>query len=142
MGILEIIDGVIKPNGNRRGLSVGWTVVSWVSFLLSTADHRMSYVEAWAERPLETLRALLAAPAGMAVEAKDFEDDRLGDVLRYLSNDEEWAAIEAGIGGNLVSVYGLAPERVRLDSASASLYHEVEGASPAPYLLCHPPSTP
>lgn len=126
MGIPEIIDRVIRPNGNRRGLSVGWTVVGWVSFILSTSDHRMSYVEAWATRHLETLRALLPQPEGMRVAAKDFDDDRLGDVLRYLSDDEDWVAIEEGIGGHLVSVYGLASERVRLDSTSASLYHEVE----------------
>lgn len=129
MGIAEVIDRVIQPNGNRRGLSVGWTVVSWVSFILSTSDHRMSYVEAWAERHLATLRALLPQAEGCAVEAKEFDDDRLGDVLRYLSDDADWAAIETGIGGNLVSVYGLRPERVRLDSTSASLYHEIEGAT-------------
>ena len=45
MGIAEIIDAVIMPHGNRAGLSVGWTVVGWLSFILSEADHRLSFVE-------------------------------------------------------------------------------------------------
>ena len=44
----------------------------------------MSEVEPWAEQQLHTLQALLPEP----VEVKDFTDDRLADVLRYLSDDE------------------------------------------------------
>lgn len=40
MGIATIIDQIIRPNGNRQGLSVGWTVVGWISFILSESDHR------------------------------------------------------------------------------------------------------
>jgi transposase len=125
MGIGTIINRIIRPNGNRQGLSVGWTIVSWISFILSESDHRMSYVEPWAERHVQTLQALLPE----AVSAKDFNDDRLGDVLRYLSEDAEWAAIEEEVGRQLVSVYALPTERVRLDSTSASLYHATEGAT-------------
>jgi hypothetical protein len=75
-------------------LSVGWTIVSWISFILSESDHRMSYVEPWAERHVQTLQALLPE----AASAKDFNDDRLGDVLRDLSNDAEWAAIQQSRG--------------------------------------------
>lgn len=125
MGIATIIDQIIHPNGNRQGLSVGWTVVGWISFILSESDHRMSYVEPWAERHIQTLQALLPGD----VAAQDFDDDRLGDVLRYLSDDAQWAAIEQEVGRHLVSVYALPTERVRLDSTSASLYHETEGAT-------------
>lgn len=125
MGIAAIIDQIIRPNGNRQGLSVGWTVVGWISFILSESDHRMSYVEPWAERHMQTLQALLPGE----VVARDFNDDRLGDVLRYLSDDEQWASIEQEVGRHLVSVYALPTERVRMDSTSASLYHETEGAT-------------
>src|SRR5690606_12271351 len=54
-------------------------------------------------------------------------DDRLGDVLRYLSDDEAWRAIEQRLGQRLVRVYRLALGQVRLDSTSVSLYHEAEG---------------
>lgn len=130
MGIPTIIDRVIRPNGNRRGLSVGWTVVGWVSYILSASDHRLSYVEPWVEQHLQTLQALLPLGVeGTRVTAPDFDDDRLGDVLRYLSDDESWAAIERRIGHRLVSIYALASERVRLDSTTASLYHETAGTT-------------
>lgn len=55
MGIPEIIDEVLPRHGNRQGLSIGWTIVGWLTYILSASDHRLSYVEAWAEAHLETL---------------------------------------------------------------------------------------
>jgi hypothetical protein len=112
MGIPDIIDGVLEPHGNRQGLSVGW-----LSFILSEADHRLSFVETWVASRLRSLQALL--PGGVAVN--DFTDDRLGDVLRYLSDDMAWAQIEQQLGQHLVRVYELPRERVRLDSTSAAV---------------------
>src|SRR5262245_50147303 len=80
MGLPEIIDGVIEAHGNRQGLSIGWTVVGWLSFILSQADHRLSFVEPWVASRLSSLQSLLPG----LVRASDFSDDRLGDVLRYL----------------------------------------------------------
>ena len=59
---------MIQPHGNREGLSAGWLITAWLSFILSQADHRMSEVESWAEDHLETLQALLPDPVGV----KDF----------------------------------------------------------------------
>ena len=33
MRILQFIDEVIQPHGNRQGPSVGWTVGTWLSYL-------------------------------------------------------------------------------------------------------------
>jgi transposase len=125
MGIPAIIDAVIEPHGNRQGLSVGWTVVGWLSFILSEADHRLSFVEPWAASRLRSLQALLP---GMGA-ANDFTDDRLGDILRYLSDDTVWTQIEQQLGQHLVRVYELPQERVRLDSTSAAVYHDPEQGS-------------
>jgi len=125
MGIPDIIDAVIEPHGNRQGLSVGWTVVGWLSFILSEADHRLSFVEPWATARLSSLQALL--PGVVAVS--DFTDDRLGDVLRYLSDDGAWRQIEQQLGQHLVQAYELPRERVRLDSTSAAVYHDPEQGS-------------
>jgi hypothetical protein len=38
------------------------------------------------------------------VTAQDFDDDRLGDVLRYLSDDGQWESLEQRLGAQLVSV--------------------------------------
>jgi hypothetical protein len=45
MGILQVLDEVIVPYGNREGLSVGWLTASWLAYILSEADHRMCEVE-------------------------------------------------------------------------------------------------
>jgi len=123
MGIPQIIDEIVQPHGNRQGLSVGWTMVGWLSYILSQADHRLSYVESWAADQLATLQALIPA----AVSVRDFSDDRLGDVLRHLSDDASWAAIEVELGQQIMQVYELAPERVHVDSTSAVLYHDPGG---------------
>ncbi len=125
MGIGQVIDEVIKSHGNRQGLSTGKTVVGWLSFILSESDHRPSFVEPWASRRLRTLQGVL----GEGLKAEDFSDDRLGDVLRYLSDDGSWATIEEQLGRRLVQVYQLPTGTVRLDTTSVAVYHEPEGTT-------------
>lgn len=123
MGIAAVLDKHLNPHGNRQGLSIGWTVVAWISYILSQSDHRLSYVESWASEQLLMLQKLLPE----TVSVRDFTDDRLGDVLTYLSQDESWSALEAELGQNILAVYELKPERVHLDSTSVVLYHTPEG---------------
>lgn len=61
------------------------------------------------------------------VRGKDFTDDRLADLLRFLSEDEWWEAIEAHLGRRLVRVYDLGQGPVRLDSTTAAVYHDTKG---------------
>lgn len=121
MGIPQIVDEKIEMHGNHQGLSVGWLVTGWLAYILSESDHRLSYVEPWAEGRLQTLQALFPEP----MEAKDFSDDRLGDVLDYLSQDESWQEIEKALGQHQIQVYQLPTEQVRTDSTSVAVYHEV-----------------
>jgi transposase len=123
MGIPQIINEIVRPHGNRQGLSVGWTVAVWLSYILSQADHRLSYVERWANAQLTPLQGLLPE----AVSARDFTDDRLGDVLSYLSDDAIWQAIEVEVGPQLMQVYELPQVRVHVDSTTAALYHDAAG---------------
>jgi len=123
MGIAEVIDAVIDPHWRRQGLSVGQTVVAWLAFILSASDHRLSYVEPWVARHPETLKRLIDAE----LTAQDLNDDRLGDVLRYLSDDPSWTAIERKLGARLMRVYRLPQQCVRLDSTTVSVYHNPEG---------------
>lgn len=123
MGIAEVIDGIITPHWRRQGLSVGQTIEAWLSFILSESDHRLSYVEAWVASHQETLKRLI----NPALTVPDFSDDRLGDVLRYLSDEASWAAIERELGQRTIRVYQLPQERVRLDSTTVSLYHDPAG---------------
>jgi transposase len=125
MGIQRILDSIVNPHGNRQGLSVGWLTTAWLSYIVSESDHRMMEVESWAQKHLGVLFALL--PQSERVNVKDFTDDRLADILKYLSQDKVWEEVEDQLGGHLVSVYHLHQEPVRLDSTTASVYHDTEG---------------
>ena len=102
---------------------MGQTIVTWLSFILSEADHRLSYVEPWVAKQAQTLKRLIDP----TLTEQDFSDERLGDVLRYLSDDPSWAAIEREVGQRSIRVYQLPLAYVRLDSTTVSLYHEPEG---------------
>jgi transposase len=122
MGIPQVLDEVIRPHGNWQGLSVGSLTAVWLAYILSEADHRMCKVEPWATKRLETLSALFSGIVG----EKDFTDDRLATILRFLSDDTVWEEIETRLGQRLIRVYALKSDHVRLDSTAAAVYHDPE----------------
>ena len=121
MGLVELLDRHFPTHGNRVGLSLGWVSTLWLTHVLSQADHRMNHVQSWAEQRLETLRGCSDA----TLEVRDLSDDRLADVLRDLSDDTRWREFEQELTGQLVRVYDLRPNAVRLDSTTASSYGAV-----------------
>ena len=121
MGIADLLDAHFPTHGNREGLSLGQVTIIWLTHVLSQADHRMNRVQPWAARRLETLRACSDA----ALEVRDLGDDRLADVLRHLSDDARWQAFEQELTGQLVRVYDLHADCVRLDSTTVSSYGAV-----------------
>jgi transposase len=128
MEVAALLDAHFPMHGRWTGVSLGDTAVVWLTHILSQADHRLSHVQPWAERRLETLRRGLAALEGHrqpALRALDVADDRLAAILEALSDDVRWAAFEQALTGRLVRVYDLATERVRLDTTTASGYWEV-----------------
>jgi transposase len=121
MGLPTLFDTHFPTHGNWTGLSLGWVSTIWLSSILSQGDHRMVHVEPWVAKRLWTL----GTATGQAVTPTDFTDDRLEIVLRHLSHDERWGAFEAALNQHTVRVYNLAPERVHVDSTSASAYATV-----------------
>src|SRR2546421_664801 len=121
MQIAELLDKHIPTHGHRKGLSVGELSIVWLAYILSQADHRMNRVQEWAMRRLDTLRG-----CGMkALQAQDLTDDRLADLLRLLSDDVHWQACEQELMGQLLRVYDLPAQAVRIDTTTASSYAEV-----------------
>jgi transposase len=121
MDIQPLMDKHFATHGNWQGVSLGWVAVGWLAHILSQADHRLNHAQPWVAKRLETLRGCTQQP----VRALDFSDDRLGDVLRALSDDEQWDAFEGELNQCLLRVYDLGAERVRLDSTTVSGYWEV-----------------
>src|SRR5271157_663707 len=121
MGLAALLDQAFPTHGNWQGLSLGNVLTIWLTHILSRGDHRLNHVRAWVANLLRTLRD----STGQPVQDLDFTDDRLAVVLRILSNDARWAAFEAMLSGQLLRVYDLSPERVRVDSTSGSGYWAV-----------------
>ena len=121
MGVQPLLDEHFPTHGNWLGISLGWVTMVWLTHIISQADHRLNHVQPWAAKRLETLRGCTGQP----VRALDFSDDRLGDVLYALSDDERWDAFESGLNQRLLRVYNLSTEPVRLDSTTVSGYWRV-----------------
>jgi transposase len=135
MGIQDTLDKIVNSHGNHQGLSIGWLTTAWLTYIVSESDHRMVEVETWADKHIQTLSAMIQQP----LNVKDFTDDRLADVLRWLSRDNIWEdniceEIENHLCQRLISVYDLQNEpkgfpTIRLDSTTASVYHDTENST-------------
>jgi transposase len=118
-GLPEIIDRHLGRHGLHQGLSWGWIVSIWLAHLLTQSDHRKQPVQSWARQAKETIERI----SGQQVREMDFTDDRLTLLLRRVSKPKTWAAIENELGRNLLRVYDLQAEQVRLDTTTVSGYH-------------------
>lgn len=121
MKLAELLDKHFPTNGNREGLSLGGVSVIWLTHILSQADHRMNRVQEWVSRRIETLQGC----GSNSLSPYDLTDDRLADVLRYLSHDTHWQAFEQELMGQLVRIYDLQAQCVRIDTTTASSYADV-----------------
>jgi transposase len=117
LGLAQQIDIHLLPHGNRQGISYGWLACVWLSHILSQADHRMNHVRGWVQQRQHTLHSLLPLPF---VET-DFTDDRLADLLRALSVDAAWEALETDLNQKSIAVYDLPTQVVRLDATTVPL---------------------
>src|SRR4029450_1883335 len=116
MGVQPLLDTHFPPHGNWQGLSLGWVTVIWLTHILSQADHRLNPREPWAEKRLHTLRGCIDQPR----HPLDVSDDRLARGLQALSDDARWRPFENALTQHGGRVEALRPERVRLDSPTAS----------------------
>lgn len=119
MGIQAILDAVIVSHGNWQGLTAGWVITIWLMHILSEQNHCMEPVQEWVAKHVVTLGRL----SGQEVRALDFSDDRLALCLKELSKPEVWHAVERRLGANLIRVYRLKPEVLRLDATVGTVGH-------------------
>jgi len=126
LGLPAILDGHLARHGLQQGLSWGWIATIWLAHILSQGDHRKLPVPAWVRQAGATILRI----TGLAnLTELDFTDDRLTILLRRLSVSSTWTAIETDLGRNILRVYRLTPERVRLDPTTVSGYHAGGAAS-------------
>ena len=118
MQVANLLDECFATHGNWDGLSLGQVVSVWLAFILSEANHRMSHVEQWVERRLQTLQTCLQTE----LRPLDLSADRLAAVLDYLSADAAWQNFERRLHGQILRVYDLCPQRVRVDATTAKYF--------------------
>ncbi|MBM4431665.1 MAG: DUF4277 domain-containing protein [Chloroflexi bacterium] len=121
LGLAGILNNRLGTHGLQQGLNNGQLAVGWLAYILSQGDHRKSAVQEWARDTAHTLEQLLEHP----IRDVEFNDDRLGGVLRRLSDDETWDAIEQDLWSVTVTVYDIGWTGVRLDSTTSYGYHQV-----------------
>jgi len=120
MGLQQILDNHIPNHWKQRELSWGWTAVIWLAYILSEGDHRKVSVREYIAGMEHTLTQL----TGRKVEELDFTDDRLGLVLKKLSNRKYYKKIEDELNERTVEVYELPADIIRNDATTVSGYHE------------------
>ncbi len=140
MDVPALLDAYFKPHGNWEGMSLGWTTAVWIAHILSEGDHRMNQVQAWVAHRVQTLSIC----TGQQIREHSWSDDRLALVLDALSDDQKWQQFETALTRQLIRVYDLKPQRVRLDSTTASGYWTVtqEGLFQFGYSKDHRPDLP
>jgi len=121
MGLPQVLDHHLPEHWKQRELSWGWTAVIWLAYMLSEGDHRKVAVETYVKK----LQQTLSDATGQPVSSLDFTDDRLGIVLKHLSQTSYWESIEAELNTKTLRAYELETAVVRCDATTASGYHEV-----------------
>ena len=102
MDLPGILDRQIARHRFQQGLSWGWVASIWLAHIVSQGDHRKLTVRDWVRQAHSTLERV----TGLDIRETDFTDDRLTIVLRHLSHESCWYAIEQELGQHLVRVYG------------------------------------
>jgi transposase len=138
MRVAECLDTHSPTNGNWQGLSLGWTTVVWLTFILSEGDHRLYRVEPWVKEHPCTLRRCI----GSTVRPRDLADDRLATILDYLSVAERWSAFERELNESVLRVYDLQGRVVRVDTTTAAAYVTPEGLFQLGHSKDHRPDLP
>jgi transposase len=125
MDLPSILDRHLPRHWLQQGLSWGWTASIWLAHIVSQGDHRKLTVRDWVRQAHSTLEQV----TGLDIRETDFTDDRLTIVLRHLSEETRWQAIEQELGRHLVRVYDLDEQPIRVDATTVSGYREGGGES-------------
>jgi transposase len=136
--VAEVLDKHFPTNGHWQGLSLGWTTVVWLAFILSEGDHRLYRVEPWVNEHQRTLRRGIAHK----VKPRDLADDRLATILDYLCVAERWVECERALNQSVLRVYDLQGRVVRVDTTTAAAYVTPDGMFQLGHSKDHRPDLP
>jgi transposase len=121
MRVHEIIDRVMpQPHASRQGLSYGQLAVLFVAYVVHGCTHRLCEMEEWVQHHC----IVLEQATGWSIGPKDATDDRLGDLLSGLGdNEERGVRLQRELGQHLIQAYALPTEVGRYDTTTFTVYH-------------------
>ena len=121
IGLPQLLTNHLPRHWHQKGLDWGWVAVIWLSDILSEGDHRKVMVREWVKQR----KNMLEQVCGISIGETDFTDDRLGIVLKRLSEAKTWLAIETELTRNSIRIYDLPTSTMRMDATTMSGYHLV-----------------
>lgn len=121
IGLPELLNQHLPRHWKQEGLDWGWVVVIWLAYILSQGDHRKVVVREWVNQR----KTMIEQVCGLQLRETDFTDDRLGIVLRKLSEAATWQIIETQLSRQTIRIYRLPTDCVRLDATTVSGHHLV-----------------
>jgi transposase len=121
IGLPQLLTEHLPRHWHQKGLDWGWVAVIWLSYILSEGDHRKVMVREWVNQR----KNMLEQVCGISIGETDFTDDRLGIVLKRLSEPQTWLAIETELTRNSIRIYDLPSSPIRMDATTMSGYHLV-----------------
>lgn len=124
--LMRHINNQYPTHGNWVGPDIGRLLKGWLLYIISECDHRLYTVEDWAAVHIHSLRVCLDYPE---LEAKAFQDDRLGKLLEIFSQDALWSTFQSAYTGELLRLYSLEADVVRVDSVNVPSYRSAKEGS-------------
>jgi len=106
---------------NWSGLSVGNLTEIWLTYIVTSCNHRLSHVEDWAEKHLGILNTL----TNRTIRREDFCDDKLGSLLEYFSDTQMWNRFMDQHNQNVINVFNLATNIFRVDATIGKSFKKV-----------------
>ena len=124
--IAELINSHFPAHGNRQGTSLGTLCCAFLTYIISESDHRISHVEDWYMHLEQVLKYGLN---DSDLTRLDFTDDRLGSLLDYISEDNDYESFEKSVNQRVISVYSLVNDSiesktVHIDATIAQSFKE------------------
>jgi transposase len=121
MRVHEIIDRILPhPHLNRQGLSYGQLALLFVAYVIHLRTHRLSGMEEWVQKH----RLVLEEATGWTIGPKEAADDRLGDLLSVMGEDEERRlTLQQEMGQHLIQAYALPTQLARFDTTTFNVHH-------------------
>jgi transposase len=114
-----------------RGISKGSLGMTWIAHMMMTGDHRKVRLNEMLQRTRRSLGVML----GSEIRASEFNDDRLGRLLKDLGSGETAEEIEREMNAHCLRYYRLktAQATVRIDTTSVAVHGDDDGGGVIAY---------